>query len=84
MNEEIPDQADTHELALDQIRLLGDLLSCLEAAGYDPKDTQELQLILAAHLRHRRVVLSPGRKKAIRHCDQNRMMRSSTAWTLPR
>ena len=50
MNEKTPDQPATRELALDQIRLLGDLLSCLDAAGYDPGDTQQLQLILAAHL----------------------------------
>jgi outer membrane protein OmpA-like peptidoglycan-associated protein len=51
MNEETPGQPDTHELSLDQIHLLGDLLSCLDAAGYAPEDTQELQLILTAHLR---------------------------------
>ena len=51
MNEETPGQPDTRELSLDQLRLLGDLLSCLDAAGFAPKDTQQLQLILAAHLR---------------------------------
>ena len=33
MSEQSPDQAATRALALDQLRLLGDLLSCLEAAG---------------------------------------------------
>ncbi len=51
MTEKTPDQAYTHDLALDELRILGDLLSCLDAAGYDPKETQRLQLILAAHLR---------------------------------
>jgi hypothetical protein len=51
MNEKTPDQAAAGALALDQLRLLGDLLSCLDAAGYDPGDTQQLQLLLAAHLR---------------------------------
>jgi hypothetical protein len=48
MSEQFPDQAGTRALALDQLRVLGDLLSCLEAAGYDPGDVQQL---LAAHLR---------------------------------
>jgi hypothetical protein len=51
MNEQSPDKAATRALALDQLRLLGDLLSCLDAAGYDPGDIQQLQLLLAAHLR---------------------------------
>jgi hypothetical protein len=51
MNEQAPDQADTSTPALDQLRLIGDLLSCLDAVGYDSKDTQQLQLLLAAHLR---------------------------------
>ena len=33
MSEQSPDQAATRALALDQLRLLGNLLSCLEAAG---------------------------------------------------
>jgi hypothetical protein len=50
MNEKTPDQAATHALTLDQLRLLGDLLSCLDAAGYDPGDSEHLQQLLAAHL----------------------------------
>ena len=60
MNEKTPDQADTPGLALDQLRLLGDLLSCLDAAGYDPEDTQQLQLALAARLRPRAGRPLPG------------------------
>lgn len=51
MNEETPAQPDTHELSLGQLRLLGDLLSCLDAAGHDPQDTQQLRLSLAARMR---------------------------------
>jgi hypothetical protein len=51
MSEETPDQAGTRALTLDQLRVLGDLRSCLEAAGYDPGDIQQLQLLLTAHLR---------------------------------
>ena len=50
MNERTPDQASARELAPDQLRLLGELLGCLDAAGYDPRDAQQLRLILAAHL----------------------------------
>ena len=51
MNEKGPVQADTHELALDQLRVLGDLFGCLDAAGCDPEDTQQLRLMLTARLR---------------------------------
>jgi hypothetical protein len=50
MNETTPDQASARELAPDQLRVLGELLGCLDAAGYDPRDTQQLRLILAVHL----------------------------------
>jgi hypothetical protein len=51
MNETTPDQASVREPAPDQLRLLGELLGFLDAAGYDPRDTQQLRLILAARLR---------------------------------
>jgi hypothetical protein len=51
MNEQTPDQADTRMLVLDQLRLIGDLLTCLDAAGYDSEDTERLQFRLATHLR---------------------------------
>src|SRR5215472_5340392 len=60
MNEKTPDQAATRALALDQLRLLGDLLSCLDAAGYDPRDTLQLQLLVAAHLRPQQGSHGPG------------------------
>jgi hypothetical protein len=50
MNETTPDQASAREPAADQLRLLGELLGGLDAAGYDPRDTQQLRLTLAAHL----------------------------------
>jgi Domain of unknown function (DUF6542) len=50
MNEKPPDQANAAELALDQLRMLGELFSCLDAAGYDLNDTQQLHLMLAARL----------------------------------
>lgn len=51
MKETTPDQASAREPTPDQLRLLGELLGCLDAAGHDPRDTQQLRLILAAHLR---------------------------------
>jgi hypothetical protein len=59
MSEQSPDQAAARALALDQLRLLGDLLSCLDAAGYDPGDIQQLQLLLAAHPQAGRPVPGP-------------------------
>jgi hypothetical protein len=51
MNETTPDQASAREPAPDQLRLLGELLGYLDGAGYNPRDTQQLRLVLAAHLR---------------------------------
>lgn len=59
MNETTPDQANARELAPDQLRLLGELLGRLDAAGYDPRDTQQLRLILAAHLQAGRPIPGP-------------------------
>src|SRR5690349_390319 len=50
MNERTPDQAGTRPMTLDQLRLIGDLLGCLDAVGYDFEDTQRLQLLMAASM----------------------------------
>jgi hypothetical protein len=63
MSEKSPDQAATRALALNQLRVLGDLLSCLEAVGYDHEDIQQLQLLLAAHLRLQAGRPVPGPEK---------------------
>jgi len=60
MNETTPDQASGREPAPDQLRLLGELLGCLDAAGYDPRDTQQLRLMLAARLHPQAERSSPG------------------------
>ena len=60
MNETTPDQASGREPAPDQLRLLGELLGCLDAAGYDPRDTQQLRLVLAAHPQAGRPIPGPG------------------------
>jgi len=60
MKEITPDQASAGEPAPDQLRLLGELLGCLDAAGYDPRDTQQLRLILAARLHPQAGTSIPG------------------------
>jgi hypothetical protein len=50
MNERTPDQAVTRPVTRDQLRLIGDLLGCLDAAGYDFADTQRLQLLMTASM----------------------------------
>ena len=60
MNEITPDQASAGEPAPGQLRLLGELLGCLDAAGYDPRDTQQLRLILAARLHPQAGTPIPG------------------------
>lgn len=59
MNETTPDQASAREPAPDQLRLLGELLGGLDAAGYDPRDTQQLRLTLATHLQAGRPIPGP-------------------------
>jgi len=85
MNETTQDQAGAREPAPDQLRLLGELLGCLDAAGYDPRDTQQLRLILAARLPRRQEHPFPDPDKAIRHRQQHhRTRRSWSASTPPR
>jgi hypothetical protein len=62
MNETILDQANAHKVALDQIRVVGELFSCLDAAGYDPEDRQQLRQVLAAYLHQQAGRPLPGQE----------------------
>jgi hypothetical protein len=62
MNETILDQANAHKVALDQIRVVGELFSCLDAAGYDPEDRQQLHQVLAAYLHQQAGRPLPGQE----------------------
>ena len=84
MNEKTPDHAATQALALNQFRLLGDLLSCLDAAGYDPGTSSSSSSSWQPTYTRRQEDPLPNQKKTIRHGARNRMRHFSTAWTLPR